>query len=82
MAIDTICSELTPIFQDVFDEDDVVVTPALTAADVDEWDSLSHIRLVVAIEAHYGLSFTSAEMAGLRDCGELAAVIARKTGRA
>ncbi len=81
MSVTAICSELTPLFQDVFDDDDVVVTPELTAADVDEWDSLSHIRLVVAIEAHYGISFSSAEMAGLRNVGELAAVIARKTNR-
>lgn len=81
MPIDTICSELTPIFQDAFDEDDLIVTPALSASDVDAWDSLSHIRLVVAIEAHYRISFTSAEMAGLRDVGELARVIARKAGR-
>ena len=82
MPINAICSELTPIFQDAFDDDDVVATPSLTAADVDAWDSLSHIRLVLAIEAHFGLSFTAAEMAGLRDVGELAGVIARKTGRA
>jgi len=81
MSVTAICSELTPLFQDVFDEDDLVVTPELTAADVDEWDSLSHIRLVVAIEGHYGISFSSAEMAGLRNVGELAAVIARKTNR-
>ena len=81
MPVNTICSELTPIFQDVFDDDDLVAVSTLTAAAVDAWDSLSHIRLVLAIEAHYGLSFTAAEMAGLRDVGELARVIARKTGR-
>ena len=81
MPVNAICSELTPIFQDVFDDDDLVVVPTLTAEAVDAWDSLSHIRLVLAIEAHYGLSFTAAEMAGLRDVGELARVIARKTGR-
>ena len=81
MPVNAICSELTPIFQDVFDDDDLVAVSTLTAAAVDAWDSLSHIRLVLAIEAHYGLSFTAAEMAGLRDVGELARVIARKTGR-
>jgi len=75
-----IYERLTPIFHDVFDNDDVVVTPELTAEDVSEWDSLSHIRLMVAIEAAFGMSFTTAEVTSFKNVGELAACIeSRKT---
>jgi acyl carrier protein len=43
-----IYSRLTPIFRDVLDDDALVPTPELTAHDVDEWDSLRHIRLIVS----------------------------------
>jgi len=57
-----IYAELTPIFRDVFDDDTVTPMPAMAAADVDGWDSLGHIRLVVAVEAHFGIKFTAFEI--------------------
>ena len=72
-----IYAALTPIFEDVMDEE-VELTPQLTAADVEGWDSLSHIRLVVAIEEHFRISFTSAEIADLPDLRAFVGVIVRK----
>ncbi|MDB5893914.1 MAG: acyl carrier protein [Rhodoferax sp.] len=79
MDIDTIYTRLTPIFHDVFDDEGIVVTPALTADDVDEWDSLAHIRLVLAIEKKFGLKFSAAEVGRLKNVGEFVALIQAKS---
>jgi len=70
--------ELSAIFHDVFDDESIVVTPQLTADDVDEWDSLSHIRLVLAIERKFGLQFSAAEVSRLKNVGEFVALIRSK----
>ena len=75
-----IYDKLTEIFQDTFDNDEVVVTPELTAHDVDEWDSLSHIRVIVAIEEEFDMKFSIPEIVGLQNAGEMAALIERKLG--
>ena len=69
---------LTTVFHDVFDDDSIVVTPELTADDVDEWDSLSHIRLVLAVEKQFGLKFSAAEVGRLKNVGEFVALIEAK----
>lgn len=69
------------IMADTFDEDDLVVTPETTATDVEEWDSLSHIRLMVAIERAFGIKFSNAEIEGLENVGDLLKAIAAKTGQ-
>ena len=79
MSNDALYAKLTAIFHDVFDDEGIVVTPELTADDVDEWDSLSHIRLVLAIEKKFGLKFSAAEVGRLKNVGEFASVIASKT---
>jgi acyl carrier protein len=72
-------AQLTSVFHDVFDDDSIVVTPELTAADVDEWDSLRHIRLIAAIERKFGLSFSAAEVGRLKNVGQLVSLIETKT---
>ena len=54
MASESILEQLRDIMLDVFDLDDVQLTPATTADDIEEWDSLSHVRLVVAVERKFG----------------------------
>lgn len=73
-----IYQRLAPVFQEVFDEDALVPTPEMTADDVDEWDSISHIRLVVAIEEAFGVRFTTAELTGLANVGDMVALIRSK----
>ena len=75
-------SRVQDIMADTFDEDDLVVTPETTAADVEEWDSLSHIRLIVAIEREFGFKFSNAEIDGLENVGDLVRAIEAKTGQA
>ena len=70
---------LTAIFHDVFDDDSIALTPALTAPDVPEWDSLSHIRLVLAVQKAFKIKFSAAQTAGLKNVGELAELIRAKT---
>ncbi len=73
--------KLTQVFHDVFDDDSIVVTPELTADDVDEWDSLAHIRLVVAVEKKFGMKFSAAEVGELKNVGELVTLIEARAGR-
>jgi acyl carrier protein len=70
-----IYERLTPIFQDVFDEDSLVVTPGLSAKDVDGWDSLSHIRLMLTIEKAFKIKFTTSELGKLERVSDLVKVI-------
>ncbi len=69
---------LTEIFRDVFDNDDIVLRPEMTADDLDDWDSHNHISIIVASEVHFGVKFETAEIEGLRNVGELAQCIERK----
>ena len=62
---------LNEIFADVLDLDEVTLAETTTAENIEEWDSLSHIRLVVSIERHYGIKFTNAEIEGLKTVGDL-----------
>ena len=78
MSHEYIYSRLAGMFRDVFDDESLVPTPAMTAKDVAEWDSLNHIRLMVAIEKAFGVRFTTAEVSGLPDVGHLVEVIAAK----
>jgi acyl carrier protein len=70
---------LTGIFQSVFDEPDLRLTRDMTARDVPAWDSLSHITLIVAVEKEFRIRFTTAEVAGLMNVGDLADQILKKT---
>jgi acyl carrier protein len=74
-----IYEKLTGIFHNVFDDDSIAVTPALTASDVDEWDSLSHIRLVLTVEKAFGIKFSASEIGKLKNVGEFVDLIQAKT---
>jgi len=71
---------LTPVFHDVLDNDSIVLSRELSAGDVKEWDSLSHIRLVVAVEQAFGISFKSTEISDLENLGEMVDLILEKLG--
>lgn len=73
-----IYSQLTTIFRDLFDDESLIVTPGLTAADVPEWDSFNHINLIVAIEARFKIKFHTAELEQLHTVGHLVELIQQK----
>ena len=66
-----IFSKLNEIFIDVLDLDECNLTDETNANDIEEWDSLSHIQLIVAIEKSFGIKFTSLEIMKWRNVGEL-----------
>ena len=69
---------LNRIFQMVFDDDSLQVYPEMTANDVDGWDSLSHVNLIIAIETDFGIKFTQKELLKQKKVGDLIADIDRK----
>jgi len=70
--------ELNKIFIDVVDEDDIVLNESTTAQDVEDWDSLNHIQFVVAIEKHFDIKFTSAEIASWQNVGAMVSAVEHK----
>jgi len=73
-----IYAKLTPIFHSVFDDEDIVVTPQLTADDVDGWDSLTHIRLMLSVQKAFNVRFAAAEIVALKNVEDLVRVIREK----
>jgi acyl carrier protein len=71
---------LNQVFRDVFDDDDIVVTPETTAADIDGWDSQAHVNLIVAAEVRFGIRFRTAELESLHNVGEFIQLILAKSG--
>jgi acyl carrier protein len=70
-----IYSKLAEIFEEVFDDDSIAVTPALSAKDVDGWDSLAHIRLLLTIEKAFKVKFSTSEIGQLQNVGDLVALM-------
>lgn len=71
---------LNDIFRQALDDDTIALTPSMTAEDVEGWDSMNHIFIVVEIEKRFGVKFQAAEMEELKNVGELAALVRRKAG--
>ena len=76
-----IYERLNDIFRDVFDDDSLSVTPATTAADIEDWDSLSHITLVSAVEDEFRMKFSMKEVVGMQNVGEMATIVAARRKR-
>lgn len=76
---DAIREKLTDVFRDVFDDDALEVHSAMTAEDVDGWDSLAHVRLMLSVERAFAIRFTASEIGKLKSVGDLIELIARKT---
>lgn len=75
-----ILKELNNIFVDVLDNENIVLTETTTANDIEEWDSLSNIQLIVAVEKHFKVRFSSEEIRNWKNVGELCDAIAGKIG--
>jgi acyl carrier protein len=76
--MDTTLDRLNEVFREVFDDEDLEVTWATTARDIEGWDSLMHVTLMVNVEKRFGVRFSSYEVAGLKDVGELADLVESK----
>ncbi|MDT8421797.1 MAG: acyl carrier protein [Desulfuromonadales bacterium] len=73
-----IVAQLTKIFREVFDDEEINLTREMTADEVDGWDSLSHINLIVTIEVRFNIKFSQAELPTFRNVGDLIDSIQRK----
>jgi len=73
-----ILDEVQAIFREVLDNEEIVLANETTADDIEEWDSLTHIQLIVAIEKHFKIKFTSKEILSWQNVGQLVDCIAIK----
>jgi len=73
-----ILDELTAILRDVFDDDALVATPDMCAADVEGWDSMGNVRLFLAVEQTFGVRFRAGEISDIPNVGALADAILAK----
>lgn len=71
MEQNEILASVQEIFRDILDNEDIVLTLQTSADDVDDWDSLSHIQLIVAIEKEFKIKFTSKEILSWANVGEM-----------
>lgn len=78
MEREQILKEINAIFIDVLDKEDIVLTDETNASDVDGWDSLTHIQLVVTFENHFGIRFTTMEIQGWENVGAIVDCISSK----
>lgn len=76
----TIEEKLTGIFRMVFDNEDITLRPDMTANDVDGWDSLAHVNLILAVEKGFGIRFSQKELLTFKNVGDLLRSIETKLG--
>lgn len=73
-----ILNQVQEIFQEQLDDENIVITNETTSEDVDDWDSLTHIMLIVAIEKQFNIKFTSTEIVSWKNVGEMINCILNK----
>lgn len=79
MTESEVWQRLTSVFQDVFEDDEITLSPETTAEDIEDWDSLTNIQLLIAIEkAFSGLEFSTGEVANLQNVGDLVSAITKR----
>lgn len=78
MTREEIYTALDEVFREEFDDDTLHVTDATTANDIEDWDSLEHINLVVAVEKRFHVKFTMAEVTGMKNVGEMVDILAER----
>lgn len=71
MSDDPVTPRLTTVFQDVFDDPALQIRRDMTAADVDGWDSLKHLRLILSIEREFKIRLPSTKVTGLKNVGDM-----------
>ncbi|HAW57535.1 MAG TPA: acyl carrier protein [Bacteroidales bacterium] len=75
-----IMEQLQEIFRDIFDDESIILKPEMSAKDIEDWDSLAQIQLVVAAERKWGVKFTTDEVIKLKNVGDFAALIEMRIG--
>lgn len=78
MNFEELKNRVTAIFHDVFDDDTIVLFRETTAEDIEDWDSLAHITLIVAVEKEFNIKFDLIELKQLQNVGEMLDLIQLK----
>jgi acyl carrier protein len=74
----TILDRLNTIFRSAFDDESLVIGRKTTAADIEGWDSFMHVNLIVAIEEHFNVAFSTAEIGSFTCVGDVADLLGKK----
>ncbi|MCI8829392.1 MAG: acyl carrier protein [Lachnospiraceae bacterium] len=80
MTRQEVFTRLDEVFQDVFDNEEIHVSDETTAEDIEDWDSLEHISLIVAVENAFGIKFGMGQVTRMKNVGEMADIILEKLG--
>ena len=80
MTREEVFEKLNTVFRDNFDDDGINLTDSTSSADIEDWDSLEQINLVVAIQDAFGIKFNIDEVNAMKNVGEMADAILEKTG--
>lgn len=75
MKREEVFEKLLEVFTDVFDDDNIILEETTTSKDIEDWDSLEHINLIVAVEQKFGIKFSMAETTGMKNVGEMVDII-------
>lgn len=75
MSKEEVLERLTTVFRSVFDDEEIVLKEETTAADIDDWDSLEHINLLVAVEQEFNIKFNMNEVSNMKNVGEMVDII-------
>lgn len=78
---DVLRQRLQQVFREIFDDDTIIIEDCTTAEDIDEWDSLTHITLIVAAEKEFGLRLNAAEVGKLANVGALLDILVVRSTR-
>lgn len=71
MTDSDILAKITDVVRDQLDNEDIVLTPTSEARQVDGWDSLAHVRIMIAVEEEFGVRFQTSEITSLKNVGGL-----------
>ncbi len=80
MTRDEVHKRLTAVFRDIFDDPSLQITDQTTADDVADWDSITHINLITAVEQEFKVSFSTKDVKSLKNVGDFIGLIASRVG--
>lgn len=75
MTREQVYEQLTEVFRDVFDDEEIVLQDSTTSDDIEDWDSLEHVNLIIAVEREFGIKFTMGEVTGMKNVGSMVDII-------
>jgi acyl carrier protein len=74
-----IFDKVIEVFREIFDDEDLIITPETNASNIEDWDSYNHINLIVALETRFEVSFTTQEIGSMTCVGDLLVLLGSKS---